>query len=186
MSKIKVMILFGKMAAGKDTIQNWVINHTSNVKKIVSCTTRSPRDYEIEGVDYHFLSVPQFTEKVLNGEMLEAVEFGGNFYGAAIDSLDPEKINLGVMELDGIHALLEDPRLDVRCVYVGATAKNRLLRYLNREQDVDCTKMCVRFLEEEELFGEFDFDYDVIPNNEYMDEPHFPRMLEIINDFGQE
>ena len=70
MQKIKVVALFGKCSAGKDTIQNWLIANSPNIKKIVSCTTRAPRDYEVDGVDYHFLTTLEFTQKVLDGLML--------------------------------------------------------------------------------------------------------------------
>ena len=91
MQKIKVVALFGKCAAGKDTIQNWLVATDPNIKKIVSCTTRPPRDCEIDGIDYHFLTTLEFTQKVLDGSMLEAVSFRDNFYGAAIDELDENK-----------------------------------------------------------------------------------------------
>ena len=184
--KYKVVALFGKCAAGKDTIQNWLIQQDDGIKKIVSCTTRAPRDYEVDGVDYHFLSIPAFTEKVLDGSMLEAVEFQNNFYGAAIDELDENKINIAVFELNGIHALLEDPRIDVMCIYIGVTDKNRLMRALRREENPDVLKLCKRFLDEDKTFGEFDFDYLVYDNNEEKEELDFSEVLKVINDFGQE
>lgn len=184
--KYKVVALFGKCAAGKDTIQNWLIQQDSNIKKIVSCTTRAPRDYEVDGVDYHFLSTLEFTQKVLDGSMLEAVSFRDNFYGAAIDELDENKINIAVFELNGIHALLEDPRIDVMCIYIGATDKTRFLRALKRESNPDVLKLCKRFIEEEKTFGEFDFDYLVYDNNFEKEELDFSPVLKVINDFGQE
>ena len=185
MQKIKVVALFGKCAAGKDTIQNWLIANSPNIKKIVSCTTRAPRDYEVDGVDYHFLTTLEFTQKVLDGLMLEAVSFRDNFYGAAIDELDENKINIAVFELNGIHALLDDPRIDVMCIYIDVDDKIRLLRALNREEHPDCLKLCERFIEEDKTFSEFDFDYYIFNNNRQMNEPSFSEVLKIINEFGQ-
>lgn len=186
MQKIKVVALFGKCAAGKDTIQNWLIATDPNIKKIVSCTTRQPRDCEIDGVDYHFLTTLEFTQKVLDGSMLEAVSFRDNFYGAAIDELDENKINIAVFELNGIHALLDDPRLDVMCIYIDVDDKIRLLRALNREKHPDCLKLCERFIEEDKTFSEFDFDYYTFNNNHQMNELSFHEVLKVINEFGQE
>ena len=185
MQKIKVVALFGKCAAGKDTIQNWLIANSPNIKKIVSCTTRAPRDYEVDGVDYHFLTTLEFTQKVLDGLMLEAVSFRDNFYGAAIDELDENKINIAVFELNGIHALLDDPRIDVMCIYIDVDDKIRLLRALNREELPNCLKLCERFIEEDKTFSEFDFDYYIFNNNRQMNEPSFSEVLKIINEFGQ-
>lgn len=75
MKRIKVIALFGKSGAGKDTIQKELLKYIDNSQGIVSNTTRAPRDYEKDGIDYHFISVEDFTKKVLNGEMLEATEF---------------------------------------------------------------------------------------------------------------
>ena len=186
MQKIKVVALFGKCAAGKDTIQNWLVATDPNIKKIVSYTTRSPRDCEIDGIDYHFLTTLEFTQKVLDGSMLEAVSFRDNFYGAAIDELDENKINIAVFELNGIHALLDDSRLDVMCIYIDTDDKIRLLRALNREEYPDCLKLCERFIEEDKTFSEFDFDYYIFNNNRQMNEPSFHEVLKVINEFGQE
>jgi guanylate kinase len=185
MQKIKVVALFGKCAAGKDTIQNWLVATDSNIKKIVSCTTRKPRDYEIDGVDYHFLSTLEFTQKVLDGSMLEAVSFRDNFYGAAIDELDENKINIAVFELNGIHALLDDPRLDVMCIYIDTNDKIRLLRCLKREENPNCLEICQRFIEEDKEFSNFDFDHFVFDNSEEKLYIEFYNLLKAIKDFGQ-
>ena len=52
--KYKIIALFGKSSAGKDTIQKWLVQHMDNAHEIISCTTRPPRDYENDGIDYHF------------------------------------------------------------------------------------------------------------------------------------
>lgn len=75
MERIKIIALFGKSGAGKDTIQKRLTEKLVNAHGIVSCTTRPIREKEKDGIDYNFLSVEDFTKKVLNGEMLEATEF---------------------------------------------------------------------------------------------------------------
>ena len=47
----------------------------------VSCTTRSPRPGEEDGVDYHFLSKEDFLSRASKGEMLEHALVHGNYYG---------------------------------------------------------------------------------------------------------
>lgn len=58
----------------------------------VSCTTRQPREGEIDGVHYHFITLTEFTEKVNRKEFLEYAEVHGNFYGTlrseVMESLD--------------------------------------------------------------------------------------------------
>lgn len=161
MNKIKILALFGKSASGKDTIQKWITtNYPKITNKIVSCTTRPPRDGEQEGVDYFFLTDEQFAAKVLDGSMLEATSFREWFYGTALDQLDPDKINVGVFNITGIECILQDSRLDVEPVWVHASDKTRLLRSLNREVNPDCAEICRRFQADEKDFNEADdFDY---------------------------
>ncbi|XP_057677352.1 membrane-associated guanylate kinase, WW and PDZ domain-containing protein 1-like isoform X2 [Corythoichthys intestinalis] len=47
----------------------------------VPCTTRAPRDGEVQGVDYNFLSVEDFLELEESGTLLEIGTYEGNYYG---------------------------------------------------------------------------------------------------------
>jgi guanylate kinase len=164
-NRIKIFALFGESGAGKDTIQRWVVSHVPNTKGIVSCTTRPKRDYENDGKDYHFLTADKFAEKILDGSMLEATCFNDWHYGTALEELDPEKINIGVFNIQGIECLLEDPRLWVIPVYVFVRDKERLIRVLNREEEPNCLEVCRRFQTDYKDFAEIDFEYRVINNN---------------------
>ena len=170
MSKIKVLALFGKSGAGKDTIQKWMVSKYDNCKGIVSCTTRPPRDYEIDGVDYYFLTPDKFAEKVLDGSMLEAASFNGWFYGTAISELSEDKINVGVFNIKGVERLLEDNRIEVLPVYVKSFDRTRLLRNLSREEWPNCEEICRRFLTDEQDFRAIDYDYETFLNEGNIDE----------------
>lgn len=166
--KINIIALFGKAGAGKDTIQRLLIQHFENAQSIISNTTRPKRDYEKDGIDYHFLSVEDFAKKVLNGEMLEATNFNNWFYGTSIDSLSKDKINIGVFNPAGINCLWSDNRLNIIPIYIDASNKTRLLRQLNREKEPDCSEICRRFFTDEKDFQEenFDFKYKIYNNEE--------------------
>lgn len=164
-TKYQVVALIGKAGAGKDSIQKATCElHPLMFHPIVSCTTRPAREGEIEGVNYHFISLNEFTRKVLNGDMLEATEFRDWFYGTTLDSLAKDKINIGVFNPAGVEALLEDPRLDVVVFEVNAPDKQRLMRYLNREELPDCAEMCRRYFTDEKDFSDLDFDRYQIDN----------------------
>jgi guanylate kinase len=53
----------------------------------VSCTTRPPRPGEVDGKDYHFLSVPEFERRVATGQFLEHALVHGNHYGTLRSSV---------------------------------------------------------------------------------------------------
>ena len=66
MKKYKIIALFGKAGAGKDTIQQWIVSR-HNFHGIVSCTTRPPREGEVDGKHYHFISRTDFAHKNMCG-----------------------------------------------------------------------------------------------------------------------
>lgn len=168
--KYQVIALMGKAGAGKDAIQSATCKAHPNVfHKIVSCTTRPAREGEQDGVAYNFISLEDFTRKVLNGDMLEATEFRGWFYGTLINSLVKDKINIGVFNPAGVEAIVNDPRLDVMVIYVNADDKTRLLRALNREEYPDCAEICRRFIADEKDFDNLseDIGFTVIENEDF-------------------
>jgi guanylate kinase len=164
MNKIKIIALFGKSGAGKDTIQKWVVSNNPNIHEIISCTTRPPRDYEKNGVDYHFLTCTDFFKKTIDLSMLEQTAFKGWLYGTSIEDLDENKINIGVFNILGIERLLEDNRLEVLPILIDVPDKIRLLRNLNREENPDCSEICRRFLADEKDFLNISFEYRTFYN----------------------
>lgn len=171
MNKVKVIALFGKAGSGKDTILHALVNKfPDRYNEIVSCTTRPPREGEQEGVNYYFLTVDQFTEKVLNGDMLEATEFNNWHYGTALSSLSTDKVNVGVFNPEGIRCLMEDNFVDLIAYYVQVGDKERLIRQLIREVDPDVKEIIRRFSADEKDFeGLEDIDYQVIINQDKND-----------------
>lgn len=171
MNKIKVIALFGKAGSGKDTILHALVNKfPDRYNEIVSCTTRPPREGEQEGVNYYFLTVDQFTEKVLNGDMLEATEFNNWHYGTALSSLSTDKVNVGVFNPEGIRCLMEDNFVDLIAYYVQVGDKERLIRQLIREVDPDVKEIIRRFSADERDFEDLeDINYQIIINQDKND-----------------
>ena len=164
-NKYKVLALFGKSGAGKDTIQKWLTTNY-NMNGIISCTTRPPRDYERDGIHYHFLSNEEFAQKVLNMSMLEATVFNDWCYGTPIESLKEDKINVGVFNIQGIECLLQDNRLDILPIFIDCSDKKRLLRNIKREKVPNCLEICRRFITDEKDFSDINFDYITFDNND--------------------
>lgn len=66
-----LLVLSGPAGAGKSTILRAAVAADPGLRFSVSCTTRPPREGEIDGVEYHFLSDAQFAAKAKAGEFLE-------------------------------------------------------------------------------------------------------------------
>lgn len=160
MNKYRIIAICGKSAAGKDTLLQSIIQNNPEVHEIISCTTRPPREGEIDGKNYFFLTPTQFTIKCHRGEMLESSKFRDWYYGTAIDGLNPNLINVGVFNPTGICNLLENEEVDVYVVMVEAPGKVRLLRSLNREINPDVDEIVRRYMTDKKDFEDFSAFYE--------------------------
>jgi len=77
----KLFIISGSSGVGKGTLIKAFLDKHSEFKLSVSCTTRNPREGEIDGENYFFLTKDEFRSRIENNEFLEWAEFSGNIYG---------------------------------------------------------------------------------------------------------
>ena len=75
------IILSAPSGGGKTTIARRLLDRRSDVGYSVSCTTRSPRPRERDGIDYRFLTREEFVRRRELGEFAESAEVHGNLYG---------------------------------------------------------------------------------------------------------
>ena len=66
---------------GKSTLIDMLLQEYPDLQYSISCTTRSPRGDEEDGIDYHFLTVERFRELLAENAFLEYAEVHGNYYG---------------------------------------------------------------------------------------------------------
>lgn len=145
--KIQVVAFVGKSGAGKDYCMKQVAKD-NNWHIIVSSTTRPIRDYEKEGVDYHFLTEKEFAA----ARFLETASFNSWHYGTRYEDLDPNNVNVGVFNPTGLKSLAAQDDITLHIVYVRASDKTRLLRQLNREEEPNVHEIVRRFYTDEADF----------------------------------
>lgn len=75
------IILSAPSGGGKTTIARQLLRRRSDLGYSVSCTTRTPRQGEVNGTDYHFLTRDEFIRRRDAGEFAECAEVHGNLYG---------------------------------------------------------------------------------------------------------
>ena len=106
MHKGKRGVLFvfsGPSGVGKGTLKAKLFEEFADrIAYSVSATTRGPREGEVNGKDYFFISRQEFERRVKNNEFLEHAEFAGNCYGtprAYVEKLLDSGMNV-VLEID--------------------------------------------------------------------------------------
>lgn len=85
----KPIIISAPSATGKTTIRNAFIEKFPNmVEKVITATTRKPRDGEVNGVDYYFLTPEEFDKKIMDNEFIEYTNVYENMYGSLKSSIE--------------------------------------------------------------------------------------------------
>jgi guanylate kinase len=81
-----LIVLSGPSGVGKGTVRKAIFSQPdTEFEYSISMTTRSPREGEINGVDYFFKSRAEFEELIEQDKLLEYAEFVGNYYGTPVD-----------------------------------------------------------------------------------------------------
>ena len=156
MDKYKIIALYGESGSGKDALLREAIRiYGDKIHKIIGSTTRPPREGEEDGVAYHFLTNEEFTKQILNQEMFEAATFRGWCYGTNINDLNKNKINIGVFNTSSLDIILRDSRFEVIPIYIQVSAKERIIRALNREDNPDINEIFRRYQTDTQDFKVF-------------------------------
>ncbi|MCX8116228.1 MAG: guanylate kinase, partial [Burkholderiaceae bacterium] len=78
-----VFLVVAPSGAGKSTLVNALLARDPAIALSISYTTRPPRPGEVDGREYHFVSVAEFEARRARGEFLESAEVHGNFYATS-------------------------------------------------------------------------------------------------------
>ena len=104
-----IIVISAPSGAGKTTLCNELQRRKPHIKFSVSCTTRPKREDEVDGVNYHFLSPQEFTEKVQNNEFIEFENVHGYYYGTLRktleDALTKQEMILFDVDVNGAMAI---------------------------------------------------------------------------------
>lgn len=83
-----LVVVSGPSGSGKDTVVSRLMAQHPEIEISVSATTRDKRPGEQEGVNYYYLTVPAFEQKIADGEILEYTQYCGNYYGTPKSEVD--------------------------------------------------------------------------------------------------
>ncbi len=132
-----MLIIVGPSAAGKTEIVKR-LTEISHLKKLVTYTTRLLRWNEIEDVDYHFISLDDFKEKLDNNFFFEYVIYNNNYYGTAINDIVPS--NVVILEPNGLKKYVEQAHDKVKICFLKCSEETRRIRMVKRKDQPDSIK----------------------------------------------
>ncbi len=80
-NKGTLVVISGPSGSGKGTVVKRLREIMPEISLSVSATTRAPREGEIDGREYYFITRDDFEDMVAQGEILEFTSYCGNYYG---------------------------------------------------------------------------------------------------------
>ena len=138
MKKGKFIIISGPSGVGKGTIYNVLLKEL-NAWYSVSMTTRDIRDGEVDGVDYNFISSDEFAEKFNNKFFVEVGAYNNWWYGTRAEQYS--KNTVCVLTPHGLRQIKKNLKnqeeLDIHTFYIKVPRRDRLIKILQRGDDVD-------------------------------------------------
>jgi guanylate kinase len=150
----KRTIIVGKAASGKDHLRKRY--ESRGFKYAVTYTTRPPREGEVNGKDYVFISEDESKVLIESGFFYEYVIFNGWVYGTSVSQFYSD--DLFIMTPEGISRIKPEDRKNSFIIYVDIEMSMRMTRLTNRNMPGD--NMDRRIKADELDFAEFT-DYDL-------------------------
>ena len=162
----KLIVVSGPSGAGKSTLIEAALEAVPELAYSVSATTRKPREGEVEGRDYIFLSRGEFERWIEAGNFLEWAEYSGNLYGTpehrVNELLESGRSVVLEIELQGAREVKEQ-RPDATMIFVRAPSLEE-----NRKRLEGRATETVEALENrmstavKEVAARDEFDYEVV------------------------
>ena len=163
------VVLSAPSGAGKTTIARALVEGHEDVVFSVSATTRPARDYEVDGVDYRFLSETDFRAMIEADEFVEWAEVHGHLYGTSRKALQDaqDQGRFLILDVDVQGAMQVRQRVpDAVLVFVLPPSADALVARL-RERGTEGEDTLARRIENArgELEKASEFDYVVVNEN---------------------
>ena len=168
-----LIIISSPSGAGKTSVCKKIINYDNKIKLSVSHTTRAPRDNEINGIDYFFISSDRFNSKISDKSFLEFANVFGNYYGTSKKNVEEKLLEdfdvLFDIDWQGAAQILNSNLAKIVTIFLVAPSKEVVLARLkkrSKETGDNYDSIKKRMLEyENEMKHANDYDYVVINDN---------------------
>lgn len=176
----KLIIVSGPSGSGKSTVTK-IVKDKLNIPLSISATTRNPRDGEIDGKDYFFLSKEEFKNKIANDEFYEYAEVHGNYYGTLKKTVE-ENLDKGlnvILEIDVQGALIAKEKKKDAVLVFFRTKDMDILEKRLRDRKTDSEEVIQTRLKNAETEMKYEDKYNYTIINENLDDS-IQELIDII------
>ena len=156
-----MIVLVGESASGKSSIEKYLVDNYG-YSKVISYTTRNPRPNEVNGVDYHFVSVEEFAKLKEQGFFAETAVYNNWHYGTAKEDCTDDKI--AVLTPHGLRQISKVDGVTAVSFYINVPRRDRLIKILQRGDDIE--EAYRRSLSDVGQFDGIEDEVDYVINNE--------------------
>ena len=166
MRRGRLIVVSGPSGAGKSTLIRAAREAIPELAYSVSATTRNPREGEVDGRDYVFLSREEFEKWIEEGRFLEWAEYSGNLYGTPEEKVEEFLENgrsvILEIELQGARQVRQG-RPDAVMVFVRAPSLEETRKRLEGRATEDLEALEARMTTAlSEISAREEFDYEVV------------------------
>lgn len=180
-----VYLICGKSGVGKSTLVKNLIDEC-DIEPIITCTTRPPREGEVDGIDYHFITKEQFDELNTGCEFMEYASYkvaNGEtwYYGSLFKDFLNNKNRIIIVNPDGIKVIrtkCKNYGIDTMVIMLTANKKTRLKRLNTRGDNKD--EVLRRMQADDEDFKGMWWNADYVINTSYKSQEQTLKKLKAI------
>lgn len=129
-----MIVLVGESASGKSSIERYLVDNCG-YNKVVSYTTRQPREGEVDGVDYHFVSVEQFELLDEQDFFAEKAVYNNWYYGIAKEDCTDDKV--AVLTPHGLRQVSKIDGINITSFHINVPRRDRLIKILQRGDSIE-------------------------------------------------
>ena len=129
-----MIVLVGESASGKSSIEKYLVENCG-YNKVVSYTTRPPRDSEVDGVDYHFITKSQFRRLKEQEFFVETAVYNDWYYGVAKRDCTDDKV--AVLTPHGLRQVSKIEGINIISFYINVPRRDRLIKILQRGDSIE-------------------------------------------------